>query len=114
VISGPPAAGNREVRGPPVPQLGHWTSSPNGHEGRGRRLTRRAGSQPWRKPPRNDRDATSASKTTACAGGSGKARLPGLGHERQERVTFLIGLERAVVQLADRGVWCAPGVPRIS
>ena len=35
--------------------------------------------------------------------GSGKVRVPGLGHERQERVKFLIGLERAAAQLADRG-----------
>ena len=42
-------------------------------------------------------------EATACAGGSGKACVPGLGHERQERVKFLIGLERAVAQLTDRG-----------
>src|SRR5579863_8692104 len=52
---------------------------------------------------RNDRDATSVSKTAASAGGSGKVRVPGLGHERQERVRFLIGVERAAAQLADRG-----------
>jgi hypothetical protein len=60
---------------------------------------------------RNDRDATSVSRTTASAGGSGKARVPGLG---QERVKFLIGLERVVAQLTDRGIGCAPGVSRIS
>ena len=48
-------------------------------------------------------EATSVSRTTASPGGSGKVRVPGLGHERQECVKFLIGLERAVAQLVDRG-----------
>jgi hypothetical protein len=40
--------------------------------------------------------------------------VPCPGHERQERVTFLIDLERAVAQLVDRDDWRAPGVSRIS
>jgi hypothetical protein len=89
------------LRGPQWRSLVHWASSPTVTKVTiGCVPTKRAASRGGSRS-RNDRDATSVSRTTASAGGSGKVRVPGLGHERQECVKFLIGLERAVAQLAD-------------
>ena len=58
------------------------------------------GRQHGREMSLNERDATS--KTTAPAFDSGNARVPGLGHESEELVEFLVGLERVATQLVDR------------
>ena len=92
----------RGLRGPQRRSFAHCVSSPMvTNVSSGCRPASRAASLGGSRPL-NERDATSVSRTTASAGGSGKVRVPGPGHERQERVKFLIGLERVTAQLVNR------------
>ena len=56
VISGQPAAEHREIRGPPVAQLGHWASWPNVMKVRWPPYP--PGEPAVADVPQNDRDAT--------------------------------------------------------
>lgn len=91
------------LRGPQRRRLAHWVISPMVTNVRiGCRPTSRVAS-PEGSRPRNDREATSVSRTTALAAGSGNVRAPRLGHEREKLIELFIALERVVAQLVDRG-----------
>jgi hypothetical protein len=81
------------LRGPQWRSLVHLVSSPTVTKLSSGCLSTRRAASPGASRFRKDREATSVSKTTAPADGSGKVCVARLGDEGEELVEFFVSLE---------------------
>ncbi len=99
------------LRRPQCRSLVHWTSSLTVTNARTGWVPADRAASRWGSRPRKEREATSVSKTTASTDSSAKAGAPGCGHEREELIQLLIGLERVAAQLVNRADRMRAGRP---